>query len=215
MSKARSHAMFGLGVILPLVLLFWPFAVWNGIPALLLRVIPAAVLQYLFCRRANRPWVEAAPLLAASALALWGIFLFFTSAHWANATAWGLILDYCSPALAAAAVWLRTGYLRPAKDLCRPVFVILLAALLVAGYLHLVYHPIIISNYELTDSMRRDIQNMTGGFHSIGLPLAPTWVSVMRAQDPYWSVRIWYFPFGTVELSRGSDGYSIDKALKP
>jgi len=28
-------------------------------------------------------------------------------------------------------------------------------------------------------------------------------------------VRIWYFPFGTVELSRGSDGYSIDKALKP
>lgn len=68
MSKARSQAIFGLGVILPLVLLFWPFAVWSGVPALLLRIIPAAVLQYLFCRRAKRPWVEAAPLLAASAL---------------------------------------------------------------------------------------------------------------------------------------------------
>ena len=211
----RDHVYFAAGVILPLALLFWPFASWNGIPALLLRAVPAAVLQHLFCRRARRPWLEAAPLLAASALALWGIFLFFTSAHWANATAWGLILDYCTPALATAAVWLWSGYLRPAKDLCRPVFVILLAALLVAGFLHLVYHPIIISNYELTDSMRRDIHNMTGGFYSKKLPLAPTWVSVMRAQDPHWSVRIWYFPFGTVELSRGSDGYSTDKPLKP
>lgn len=92
---------------------------------------------------------------------------------------------------------------------------ILLAALLVAGFLHLVYHPIIISNYELTDSMRREIHNMTGGFYSIELPLVPTWVSVKHAQEPYWSVRIWYFPFGSVDLSRTRDGCSIDKALKP
>ena len=105
----RDHVYFAAGVILPLALLFWPFASWNGLPALLLRAIPAAVLQHLFCRRARRPWLEAAPLLAACALAVWGCVLFFTAPHWAGAELADLIADYCKlVSLSRSRWWLKT-----------------------------------------------------------------------------------------------------------
>ena len=121
MSQALRNGLFAGGVILPLVLLFWPYAAWGGLLSLLLRAIPMAVLQYLFCRSTKRPWLEAAPLLAAAALAAWGTWLFWTSDHWSHATAWNLLLDYCSPAMAAGAVWALRGSRLRIKSLIKPL----------------------------------------------------------------------------------------------
>ena len=209
----RDHVYFAAGVILPLALLFWPFASWYGLPALLLRVIPAAVLQHLFCRRANRPWVEAAPLLAASALALWGILLFFTAPHWAGAELVDLIADYCTPALAAAPVWLWSVPIRLAKDLAKPVYVVLALLALLVFFIHVLHHPPVLSPEPLSVEMRADTQNLAGGFYSSNLPLIPAWVTVREVNGPYYRIRIRYFPFGTVDYSLGSDGYSMDKPL--
>ena len=209
----RDQVYFAAGVILPLALLFWPFASWNGLPALLLRAIPAAVLQHLFCRRARRPWLEAAPLLVTSALALWGILLFFTAPHWAGAELVDLIADYCTPALAAAPVWLWSVPIRSAKDMAKPVYVVLALLALLVLFVHVLHHPPVISPEPLSVEMRADIQNLAGGFYSSNLPLIPAWVTVREVNGPYYRIRIHYFPFGTVDYSLGSDGYSMDKPL--
>lgn len=86
-----------VGTILPLVLLFWPFAQWNNAMSFLLRVVPAFSLQLLLCRYRL---FKILPLLATGAAALWGIWLFHTSSAWMHATLGGLIADYISPFLA-------------------------------------------------------------------------------------------------------------------
>ena len=84
-------------VILPLVLLLWPFAQWGGAASLLLRVIPALAGQTLLCRVGKSGMVRLLPLLLTGAAAVWGTYLFFTSAHWVNAEWSDLLADYVSP----------------------------------------------------------------------------------------------------------------------
>ena len=95
--KKAINALLVFAVIIPLVLLFWPFATWHGIMALILRIIPAIAVQALACRICKSTIVGAIPSVLTGAFAAWGTYLFFTSPHWSNATVGDLIVDYASP----------------------------------------------------------------------------------------------------------------------
>ena len=95
--KKTTNIILVFAVIIPLVLLFWPFAEWYGAMALILRVIPSVAVQVLLCRICKSNIVKAVPALLTGAFAAWGTYLFFTSPHWSNATIGDLVADYVSP----------------------------------------------------------------------------------------------------------------------
>ena len=96
--KKLINILLVVGVIVPVVLLFWPFAMWNDVTSLILRVIPSVAVQLLFCRMFKSNIVKTLPALLTGVFAVWGTYLFFTSPHWSNATFWdSLIVDYVSP----------------------------------------------------------------------------------------------------------------------
>lgn len=95
-----------IAAILPLVLLFWPFAEWNDVMCLILRVISSIAAQALLCRICRLRIVQSAPAWLTGALAAWGTYLSFTSPHWSNVTAGGLIADYFSPFISCIVVLL-------------------------------------------------------------------------------------------------------------
>ena len=95
--KNSINILLVFAVIIPLVLLFWPFATWHGIIALIFRIIPAIAAQVLVCRLCKSNIIKAIPTLLTGVFAAWGSYLFFTSSHWSNATAGDLIVDYVSP----------------------------------------------------------------------------------------------------------------------
>ena len=95
--KKAVNTLLVFTIIIPLMLLFWPFATWHGIMALILRIIPAIASQVLVCRICKSNIVRAIPALLTGAFAAWGTYLFFTSPHWINATVGGLIRDNVSP----------------------------------------------------------------------------------------------------------------------
>ena len=70
---------------------------------LIFRALAAASIQFFSCRRKWPAIVRLLPLFLTSAFALWGCWLYFNrSADWQNATAFGLLADYLSPAIACA-----------------------------------------------------------------------------------------------------------------
>ncbi len=99
--KKTINAALVVAVIVPVVLLFWPFARWNDAMSLVLRVIPSLAAQILLYRIGKWNIVKALPILIAGAFAAWGTYLYFNSPHCSNATFWGsLIADYVSPCIA-------------------------------------------------------------------------------------------------------------------
>ena len=96
--KKTINILLVVALIIPIVLLFWPFAMWNDVISLILRVIPSLAVQVLLFRVGKWNIVKALPILLTGAEAVWGTYLYFTSPHWSNATFWGsLIADYVSP----------------------------------------------------------------------------------------------------------------------
>ena len=104
--KKTTNILLVFAVIIPLVLLFWPFAEWNDAMSVILRIIPSVAVQVLLYRNCKSNIVRAIPALLTGAFAVWGAYLFFTSPHWSNATAGDLIADYVSPFVACIIVLL-------------------------------------------------------------------------------------------------------------
>jgi len=103
--KKTTDILLILAVVVPLVLLFWPFAQWSGMMALALRVVPALCLQVLLCRVGKYEVVKVLPLVLTGLLALWGTYLYCTSPSWVNAELSDLLADYCSPFLGCGAAY--------------------------------------------------------------------------------------------------------------
>lgn len=96
--KKTINTLLAVAVIIPIVLLFWPFAMWNNIMLVILRVIPSFAVQILLFRVGKWNIIKIIPILITGIFATWGTYLYFTSPHWVNATFWGsLIADYVSP----------------------------------------------------------------------------------------------------------------------
>ena len=106
MKKTINILLLIVGIV-PIILLLWPFAMWNDTMLLILRIIPSFAMQILLCRVGKHIIVKAIPLLLTGALATWGTYLFYTSSHWVNATFWGsLIADYVSPFICCIVVFI-------------------------------------------------------------------------------------------------------------
>ena len=102
--KSAINTLLAFAVIVPVVSLFWPFAMWNDVMQLLLRVIPAFSVQVLMFRNGKWGIVKWIPILLTGVLAGWGTYLNFTSEHWIHAAFWGgLVCDYISPFLSCLA----------------------------------------------------------------------------------------------------------------
>ena len=102
--KKTLNTLLVIAVVVPVVLLFWPFATWNDVMSVILRVIPSFAVQVLLFRVAKWNIVKAIPILVTGAFTAWGTYLYFTSPHWENATFWGsLIADYASPFISCLA----------------------------------------------------------------------------------------------------------------
>ena len=106
MKKSTINILCGVGILLPLILLFWPMSynMWSPMVSTLLRVIPAISAQVLFCGFRKNAWLQILPLVLTGFLAGWGTFLYFTSESWADATFMGLLADYVSPFIGCAIV---------------------------------------------------------------------------------------------------------------
>lgn len=102
--KKPIDTLLILAVIIPIVFLFCPFAQWTDVASVILRVIPSLAVQTLLCRIAKWNIVKTIPTLLTGVFAAWGIYLFFASPHWSNATVAGLIADYVSPFISCAVV---------------------------------------------------------------------------------------------------------------
>ena len=106
MKKSTINILCGVGILLPLILLFWPmpYNMWSPMVSTLLRVIPAISAQVLFCGFRKNAWLQILPLVLTGFLAGWGTFLYFTSESWVDATFMGLLADYVSPFIGCAIV---------------------------------------------------------------------------------------------------------------
>lgn len=106
MSNRTTNYILLAGSFVPVILLFWPFAYWNDTASLILRIIPAISVQQLVCRNTEKEFIKALPIAFSAAAALWGLYLYFTSSHWVNATVVDLIADYVSMFICCAAVYI-------------------------------------------------------------------------------------------------------------
>lgn len=102
--KKATNILLVISVILPVILLFWPFAQWNDMMAVILRVIPSLAAQALLYRVGKLNVVKVIPTLLTGAFAAWGTYLYFTSPHWSDASVEGLIADYVSPFISCVIV---------------------------------------------------------------------------------------------------------------
>ena len=104
--KKSLNTLLLIGFVVPLVLLFWPFAQWGNTMSIVLRIVPALSVQGLLCRVGKHNIVKVVPLVLTGLFGLWGTYLYFTSPHWVYATFWGgLIADYVSPFISCAIVY--------------------------------------------------------------------------------------------------------------
>lgn len=78
----------------------------NDFMEIILRIVAVFSIQLLMCRIGKYKIVEAIPLIVATGLAFWGIWLFFTSPHWSHASVSGLTVDYILPAIVCLMVWI-------------------------------------------------------------------------------------------------------------
>lgn len=95
--KKTVNILLIIAVIIPVVMLFWPFSMWNDSMSLILRIIPSLAVQTLLFRVGKKNIIRSLPVLLTGAFAAWGTYLYFTSPHWSNATVYDLIADYVSP----------------------------------------------------------------------------------------------------------------------
>ena len=75
-------------------------------------------------------------------------------------------------------------------------------------------NPIISYKTDVSDNYSNAIENQSRGVYSHQLPLVPVWVSVNGISENTVYYTIYYFPFGSVDMSfTEDDGYNIEKPL--
>ena len=104
------------GMVLPLIVLLWPFMVCDPFWSTLLRVVSAISGQLLFYSIAKCRWVGLLPMILTAGLAGWGIFLYCTSEVWKDAALSGLLMDYVSPLLGCIAAWIGFTFIKKPEE---------------------------------------------------------------------------------------------------
>ena len=92
------------------------------------------------------------------------------------------------------------------------IIALVLAVVLALGFLS--QKPFVSYKSELPAEYKQAVESHTKGVYSSRLPLVPVYVSVGECTEKAVHYTIYYFPFGTVEMSYSSiDGYNIEKQL--
>jgi len=104
--KKTTNILLVIAVIIPIVLLFWPFAEWNVAMSLCWRIIPSISIQILLLRISKNNILKIIPVLFTGIIATWGVYLYLTSPHWNNATIGDLFIDYVSPFICCLIIFL-------------------------------------------------------------------------------------------------------------
>ena len=105
--KNRWNTWLLMGIIIPLVLHFWPFAWWGRSTLVILRIIPAISAQVLLCRVGKQAVIKEIPLAITGALVLWICYVYFVPPHGSSAVEfWMLFWDYFSPFFSCLIVYL-------------------------------------------------------------------------------------------------------------
>ena len=111
------NVLLSLGVIVPIIMLFYPYDSWGDVMSLILRIIPSFSAQILFCRIAKHRAVEAFLFLLTGAFALWATDLYMTSPNWNRASFWNdYIADCVSPFLCCLVVYLVSIFRKERED---------------------------------------------------------------------------------------------------
>lgn len=113
--KLFCNILLGLCAVLAVALLVlqgFLLPALAGWVCVLLRIAGAVCLQLLLLRVTENRLVQAIPLMAAGALAVWGFFLYLTSPSWLGATFGSFLADYAAPLFGCCLVWL-SGFLQP------------------------------------------------------------------------------------------------------
>lgn len=97
--KKILNVFLVVAIVVPTVMIFWPFAMWNDAMSLILRVIPSFALQILLFRVGKWNIIKALPILITGFFAALGLYRCFNSQSWSNATFGGIVADYVSPFL--------------------------------------------------------------------------------------------------------------------
>jgi len=65
--KKAINILLVIAVVVPFVLLFWPFIIWNGTMSLILRIISSLSIQLLLYRVGKYAIIKVVPLLLTGA----------------------------------------------------------------------------------------------------------------------------------------------------
>ncbi len=75
-------------------------------------------------------------------------------------------------------------------------------------------NPVIYCDADIPDSYLEAVESQVKGLYSDKIPLVPLYVTVDSFSEGTVLYTIYYFPFGTVEMSyKEGDGYNIEKPL--
>ena len=75
-------------------------------------------------------------------------------------------------------------------------------------------NPLFICDIDIPEPYEAAIKNQSKGLYSKYLPLVPVYITVDQYAAGIAEYTIYYFPFGTVDMSyREWDGYNIEKPL--
>ena len=94
----------------------------------------------------------------------------------------------------------------------RKIIVILMVFVILLGFLS--QKPVVSYKTQLSPEYKTAIESQSKGVYSSRLPLVPVFVSVEPPEQEKAFYTIYYFPFGTVDMSYSpQDGYNIEKQL--
>ena len=96
----------------------------------------------------------------------------------------------------------------------RVIITMVIVAILITSILIVALNPVISCENDVPQHYIEAIESQAKGIYSNVLPLVPIYVAVNSFETESVYYTIYYFPFGTVEMSyTESDGYSIEKPL--
>lgn len=102
--KSKLNITLTIIAIFALFLLFFPMADWNRFMEVLLRVVPAFCIQWVFCRKFRSKLLKILPILLTGLAFLWGVYMAFVqNPDWGSLPWTYLILYYGSPAIGSVA----------------------------------------------------------------------------------------------------------------
>lgn len=94
----------------PLVFQGFAFPYLSSTASVILRIVASVCIQLLLCQLGKNALIKALPLMVTGFFAVFGFFLFLTSPPWQALTFGDFLVEYASPVICCAIVWVLYRY---------------------------------------------------------------------------------------------------------